>query len=132
MMTIGGIAAAVPDPLERNATRGRSGCTLRMTAAELTHRRYGRLWASKPHWHVWQQAGADRMRRLRSPSSFAGGEVVVDVGSYVGVDLVNFLRHAPDDVAVHTFEPVEDYRRKLQQRVQRFVKPGRGRLRVHA
>ena len=34
------------------------------------------------------------MRRLRSPASFKGGELVVDIGSYIGVDLVTFLRHA--------------------------------------
>ena len=81
---------------------------------------------------AWQPAGADRMRRLRDPTHLRGGEVLVDVGSYVGVDLVNFLRRAPATVTVHTFEPVAMYREKLQQRVRRFVASGHERLHIHA
>ena len=127
-------AATLFDPLERSArTHGAlvQGCTLNITASELSNRRYGRLWLSQPHWRAWQKAGADRMRRLRSPSSFHGGETVIDIGSYVGVDLVAFLRHAPATIAVHTFEPVAAYRQLLQRRVQRFVASGRDRLTIH-
>ena len=106
-------------------------CTLKLTAADLEHRKYGRLWASKPHWLAWQKAGGDKMRRLHQPQTFRGGEVIIDIGSYIGVDLVAFLRHAPDAVAVHTFEPVERYRTKLAQRVRRFVKVHPERLLVH-
>lgn len=59
--------------------------------------------------------------------------MVVDVGSYIGVDLVTFLRHAPVNVAVHTFEPVPEYRTKLASRVKRLVKDdSASRLHVHA
>jgi FkbM family methyltransferase len=132
-------AFAHADPLERfehspgsSSSSRRTGCTLNLTAADLEHRRYGRLWLSRPHWQAWQRAGADRMRRLRDPTHFRGGEVLVDVGSYVGVDLVNFLRRAPATVTVHTFEPVAMYREKLQQRVRRFVASGHERLHIHA
>ena len=66
-------------------------CTLKLTAADLEHRKYGRLWASKPHWLAWQKAGGDKMRRLHQPQTFRGGEVIIDIGSYIGVDLVAFL-----------------------------------------
>ena len=128
---------AVDDPLERieNRRAGREqiqrGCTLNLTTADLAHRRYGRLWLSPLHWRAWQWAGADRMRRLRNPLHFRGGEVIVDVGSYVGVDLVNLLRRAPPTVVVHTFEPVVSYRERLQHRLRRFVRTGRERLRIH-
>jgi FkbM family methyltransferase len=71
------------------------------------------------------------MRRLRQPQWFKGGEVIIDIGSYIGADLVSFLRKAPQNVTVHTFEPVAAYRTKLARRVHTLVHSGRGRLHVH-
>ena len=120
------------DLLERqDSDRCRHGCTLNLSAASLAQRKYTRLWRSPPHWQEWQRLGVDAMRRLRQPQSFKGGEVVIDIGSYIGADLVSFLRRAPLNVTVHTFEPVAEYRTKLATRVQRLVHHGRERLHVH-
>ena len=108
------------------------GCTLSLTAADLEHRLYNRLWRNGPRWKAWRAAGGDAMRRLHDPMHFRGGETVIDVGSYVGIDLVGFLRHAPSSVSVHTFEPVQRYRTKLKQRVERFVSAANAsRLHIH-
>ena len=119
------------DILERNEPSGRSGCTLSLTKKDLARRKYSRLFANQQFWQAWVQAGGDKMRRLRSPASFKGGELVVDIGSYIGVDLVTFLRHAPASIAVHTFEPVANYRQRLEQRVIRMVRYLPERLHVH-
>ena len=60
------------------------------------------------------------MRRLHQPSHFKGGEIIIDVGSYLGHDLVFFLKSAPRQVRIHTFEPVKSFRDALAARVQRL------------
>jgi FkbM family methyltransferase len=135
MLFMVGLPAQAVDPenlLERHDSGlCQHGCTLTLSAADLMNRKYSRLWRSIPHWKEWQRLGADSMRRIRQPQWFKGGEVVIDIGSYIGADLVSFLRHAPPNVSVHTFEPVAAYRTKLARRVRALVHSGRDRLQVH-
>lgn len=72
------------------------------------------------------------MRRLRQPKWLKGGEVIIDIGSYIGADLVTFLRHAPSTVDVHTFEPVALYRTKLARRLRKLMHSGHAQLHMHA
>jgi FkbM family methyltransferase len=124
------------DLLERAAAyRHRPhGCTLRMTPAELAMRKFGRLWNSEPHWQEFNRIGGETKthgyRRMMGARSWAhGGEIVVEIGSHVGSELIHFLRASPPNVTVHTFEPVRSVRVELLQRVRQKV--GRTLARQH-
>jgi FkbM family methyltransferase len=124
------------DPLERSAAHrsDASGCTLDMTPAQLASRKSVRLWASDPHWNAWVASGGDTggNRRLTAHNgTWLRDRVIVEIGSFVGVDVINVLRRAVGNVTMHTFEPVTAYRKQLLQRVAQKISKARMRKLGH-
>lgn len=75
---------------------------------------------------AFRKAGHNGMRRLFSPSAWlvaSAATLVVDVGSFEGVDLMAFMQRAgplAKNVTVHTFEPVKATRLRLQHNVGNY------------
>ena len=96
-----------------------AACTLNLTAHDLAHRKYGRLWAPGVQ--------LERHRaNLRWPMQIRYCEpqtTIVDVGSFVGDDLVKFLSRCTANLAVHTFEPVRRLREQLLERRGQLAHP---------
>ena len=70
------------------------------------------------------QAGGDKIRLFYNPSrwlfSQATAITVVDVGSFVGNDLISlFGRGVPKSLKIHTFEPVPKTRKVLTENLRR-------------
>ena len=108
------------------------GCTLKMSPSDLASRRYDRLWGSEEHFQEWLNIGGEPRntstntsgyRRMHTPKSWLrGGEVIVEVGSHVGSDVIQFMRDAPGNVTVHTFEAVPTLQQILMVRVRQKVR----------
>lgn len=94
-------------------------CTLKLTEQNIKHRLYGRLWKNKTYWNAWNNAGADTIRRIRQPSWFNKGDIVIDVGSNIGTDLINLLGKKVD-ITIHTYEPVQKFVNLLYKRIDSF------------
>ena len=74
--------------------------------------------------------GGNRMRLFYQPADrwLPSNGTVVDVGSFVGDDLVALMkRGVPTKVQIHTFEPVQETRERLERRIQKY----RGQIIAH-
>ena len=75
---------------------------------------------------AFRRAGHNQIRRMFSPTTWlvaSAATLIVDVGSYTGVDLIAFMKHAghaADNITVHTFEPVLETRIVLQSNVHNY------------
>ena len=96
-----------------------AACTLNLTAHDLAHRKYGRLWAPG----VQLERRRTTIRWPVQPRYCEPHTMIVDVGSFVGDDLVKFLSRCTANLTVHTFEPVRMLRDQLLERRARLAHP---------
>ena len=68
----------------------------------------------------YRRAGHNDARLLYHPQLFSSGDVVLDVGSWEGNDIVRFLQKRPPDVHIHAYEPIPSIRQRLTRRMASF------------
>lgn len=75
----------------------------------------------------FREAGFNEVKRFSYPRRFDANAVVVDIGSFVGLDLVQFMQNgAPPTIQVYTYEPVPSIRAELAKNVAAY--PG---IKIH-
>jgi len=68
----------------------------------------------------FRAAGYNKIKHFSHPDRFQPNSVLLDIGSFVGVDIAKFMESGRVDITIHTFEPVRTIFEKLQKNMRPF------------